>query len=139
MSIGRIAIREVHLADAHDSVIDAARRMRERGVGTLVVLDAERRPIGIVTDRDLVTRVLATTTDPRKARVAEIMTPDPQVVGESTPIEEALAKMRRGRHRRLLVVDDAGRLVGVVSVDDVLALLGTEAYRVGDIVSRPAP
>jgi CBS domain-containing protein len=139
MSIGRIAIREVHLADVHDSVIDAARRMRERGVGALVVLDAERRPIGIVTDRDLVTRVLATTTDPHEMRVAAIMTREPQVVADDAPIENALARMRQGRHRRLLVVDDAGRLVGVVSVDDVLALLGTESYRLGDIVGRPTP
>ena len=137
MSVGRLAIREVHLAKPEETVVDAARRLRDNRIGTLVGLDGDRRPRGIVTDRDLVLRVLCDDRkDARTTRVGDVMTHGAQTAGEDTPIETALARMRAGHHRRLLVVDRAGRLAGIVSLDDFLGLVATEVYRMGDLVAE---
>jgi CBS domain-containing protein len=142
MTIGRLAIRDVHLVRPEETVVDAARRMRDERVGTLVVLDEDRRPRGIVTDRDLVRRVLCDDRkEPRTTRVEDVMTHAAQTAGEDTPIETALAMMRARHHRRLLVVDGTGRLAGILSLDDLLGLLADEVYRMGDLVAeqtRPA-
>jgi len=139
MSVGRICLRDVDLADAAECVLDAARRMRDRDVGTLVVLGEAEKPVGLLTDRDLTVRVLAAGRDAVTTRVADVMTPSPRTVSESTPIEAALGLMRSGSFRRLPVVDEAGKLVGILSLDDVLALLAEEFTLVGDLLERETP
>ena len=139
MTVGPICIREVDLADIDESVRDAAARMRDRNVGTLFVLSEHKRPIGIVTDRDLTLRVLAEGNDPYQTTVGEVMTPVPESVKEETSIEEALGVMRRGPYRRLPVVDDNGKLVGLLSFDDVLELLAEEFRQIGELLQRESP
>jgi CBS domain-containing protein len=113
--------------------------MRDRGVGALVVLDEAGRPVGLLTDRDITVRVVASGSDPQTARVGEAMTEHPKTVHESTPIESALALMRSGAFRRLPVVDDRGAAVGIVSIDDVLGLLAEELGLLGELFARQAP
>jgi CBS domain-containing protein len=139
MSVGRICLRSVDLADASESVVGAARRMGERGVGTLVVVDQSGRPVGIVTDRDLCLRVLAEGRDVAATRVADVMTATPRTVSEETPIEAALSLMKAGGFRRVPVVDASGALVGILSLDDVLALLAEEFALIGKLIERAAP
>ena len=139
MSVGRICTRYVDLADAEEAVQAAARRMSERKVGTLVILNEATQPIGILTDRDLVIRVLALGQDPRQAQVGEVMTKNPKRVSEGTPIEQALALMRSGSFRRLPVVGGDGTLVGLVSLDDILSLLAEELRDVGTLVEKEMP
>ena len=69
MSVGRICVREVDTAEENESVQVAARRMHARNVGTLLILDDAKQPIGILTDRDLTTRVLAEGRDRKEKRV----------------------------------------------------------------------
>jgi CBS domain-containing protein len=139
MSVGRICIREVDTAEPSESVQTIARRMNDRNVGTLVVIDDECRPTGIVTDRDLVVEVLARGRDSVQTTVGDVMTLGPRTVDENTPIEMALAAMRAGPYRRLPVVDRSGKLVGLVSVDDVLGLLAEELSEIGTLVRREGP
>ena len=139
MSVGRICVREVDLADPDETVGQAARRMHQRGVGTLVVLGREQQPEGILTDRDLVERVLAAGRDPQTTSVAEVMTPNPKTISEDAAIEAALSLMRSGRFRRLPVTSREGRLVGMLSVDDVLMLLAEEFTEVGRLLERETP
>ncbi|WP_164103739.1 CBS domain-containing protein [Candidatus Laterigemmans baculatus] len=139
MSVGRICVREVDLADADETILQVASRMRDRGVGTLVILDALKRPRGIITDRDLVERVLAEGRDPASTTVEEVMTRDPHTVSEGNSIESALTLMRSGRFRRLPVVDGEEQLVGLLSVDDVLMLLAEEFTNVGRLLERETP
>jgi CBS domain-containing protein len=134
MSVGRICSREIDIAEANETARDAARRMLQRGVGTLVVLNDERQPAGLVTDRDLVVRVLAPARDPETTRVSEIMTADPKVLREDSPIEGALGLMRAGSFRRVPIVDAAGRLVGILTLDDVLSLLAEEFGHIGGLL-----
>lgn len=136
MSVGRICTREVDIAHADESVWQIAERMHQRVVGTLVVIDKDRVPVGIITDRDLVERVLAKALDPNSTTVQEVMTPAPETVDEQTPIEQAIALMRRERCRRLPVVDDQGQLAGLLSLDDVLQLLAEELTSVGELLEQ---
>lgn len=139
MSVGRICIREVDLAELDEAVHIAARRMHSRQVGTLMVLDNESRPIGILTDRDLAIRVVGEGLDAAETTVGDVMSKAPDSVCEDTPIENALSQMRAGPFRRLPVVDDEGKLVGLVSLDDVLDLLSEEFNEIGRLVRGEGP
>jgi len=139
MSIGRVCQREVDLADIDETIVSAARRMEKRQVGTLVVLDREKRPIGILTDRDIAMRVVAADRSPGGTRVGDVMTSDPRTVSEETPIEDALTTMRTVGIRRLLVVGAEERLAGIVSLDDILFLITEEFRSVHDILQKSAP
>jgi CBS domain-containing protein len=139
MSVGRICQREVDLADLDEGVQAAAERMHQHTVGVLVILNGAKQPIGIVTDRDLAIRVVAGGKDPYTTLVGHVMTPEPKTVSEETPIESALSLMRSGGFRRLPVVDAGGKLVGLVTLDDVLMLLAEEFADVGRLLERETP
>jgi CBS domain-containing protein len=139
MSVRRICYRDVHLADAEETVSVAAERMRSRGVGTLVVVNHVKVPVGIITDRDLVLRVLAPEKDPRTTLLGDVMTPYPKVIAEKAPIERAVALMREGGFRRLPVVNADGALVGIVALDDVLELLAEEFRQIHTLLERTGP
>lgn len=139
MTVGRICQREVDVAELHETAQVAAQRMLQRQVGTLIVIDAQRHPIGILTDRDLAMKVVAHARDATETVVQEVMTPNPRVAGEDTPIEEALVMMRGAAVRRLPVVDGERRLCGIVSLDDVLGLIGEEFQHIVRLIEREGP
>jgi CBS domain-containing protein len=139
MSVGRICVREVVIVSPEDSLRDATALMAAKNVGTLVVTDRERRPLGILTDRDVALRCAAEGRDPGSTHVADVMTHPALSIPDSTPIETALGRMAGARARRLLVVDAEGRLVGLLALDDVLELLVEESALVGKILARRGP
>lgn len=139
MAVGRICVREVDLADINESAQVAAQRMHDRNVGTLVVANAQRKPIGIVTDRDLAVRVVAKGRNPVEATLGEVMTTDLKTVGEQTSLEDALHVMRGGPFRRVPVTNAGGTLIGLLSVDDVLDLLRQEFNEIGRLLERESP
>jgi len=109
--------------------------MREKHIGYLVVVDPEvvdqsLRPVGVLTDRDIVVSVVARETDPRALRVGDVMTQQPVTVGSAEPVERALREMRRIGVRRLPVVGQRGELIGVLSLDDVLEVLAGELQNI---------
>ena len=112
------------------SITEAARRMNEAVVGALVVMDGER-PVGIVTDRDLVLRAVAHDL-PGDARIDSVMSQDLVTLDANADLRDAFAIFRSHAIRRLPVVED-GRLVGLVSADDLLVDLAAD---LGDLV-RP--
>jgi CBS domain-containing protein len=139
MDVGLMCVREVDTVPPTAAAVEAARRMRERGVGTLVVVNEQQQPMGLVSDRDLTMRVMAAGRNPLQTRVSDVMTPMPTTVLESSSIESALAQMRGGRMRRLPVVNGSGALVGMVALDDILALLAKEFSLIGGLVAMEAP
>ncbi|MBY0279480.1 CBS domain-containing protein [Candidatus Binatia bacterium] len=139
LDVGKICSRDVDLVDTDESAYAAAKRMQARGVGTLVVIDAERRPCGIVTDRDLVTRVLATSRDPETTWVRDLLSAPVSEVPADASLEETVRTMRRAHCRRLVVVDAQRRLVGIVSVDDVLAVMAEQMHAVAALLESEAP
>ena len=139
MTIGRICSRDVDTAGPDETVRAAAQRMAARAVGTLVVLDDDRRPIGILTDRDLAVRVVGDGRDPYTTAVAAVMTGAVQTAFGEMPIEDALSRMRAHAVRRLVVVREDGVLIGILSLDDVLALIAEEFRQVGSLLERESP
>ncbi|MCS6784782.1 MAG: CBS domain-containing protein [Candidatus Caldarchaeum sp.] len=109
------------------SVYAAARVMAQEEVGSVVVVVGEK-PVGIITERDLVRKVLAGGLSPRKTSVSKVMSSPVVVVGENTSLEEAVSIMAQNRIRRLLVVSGE-KLVGIVSATDIMKALGAEAAR----------
>lgn len=139
MSVGRICVRDVDFADANENLQTAAARMLSRNVGALVVLNDTREPIGILTDRDLAVKGLAKGLGPFDATVGEVMTPSPHTVWKNTPIEEALRLMRSGAFRRLPVIDDEGKLAGLLTLDDILDLLAEEFGQIRGLLRKESP
>jgi CBS domain-containing protein len=124
MSLHRFAT-EVASVSPEDTVQQAAVTMRERGVGCLVVTEG-RRLVGIVTDRDLVARAVAEGVDPSTARVGRFTTYDPITICVNDGIETAAERMRLHGIRRLPIIDQDRNLVGIVTSDDLLVMLGGE-------------
>ena len=141
MSVGRICSRLVVTVSSVESVRVAARRMAENGVGTLVVanLDGVIQASGIVTDRDIAVRCVAESLDPDRTPVSRVMTAPAGSVDESTPIEEAVRMMASAATRRLIVTGDDHRLIGILSLDDVLDLLVEEIESVGRLLKKQVP
>jgi signal-transduction protein with cAMP-binding, CBS, and nucleotidyltransferase domain len=113
--------------------------MHQRAVGTLVVVNNTDQVVGIVTDRDLMSRVLAKGRGPTDTSVGEVMTVGPKTVSEQTSIESALLIMRSGRFRRIPVVERDNRLVGLITLDDILMLLAEEFTQIGRLLTRETP
>lgn len=139
MSVGRFCVREVDLATTDESVQVAAQRMHARKVGTLVVVNQQNQPIGIITDRDMTVKVLAEGKDGTQTTVGDIMTSCPKTVREQTSLEDALVRMRAASCRRLPVTDAEGKLIGVLSLDDVLELLAEEFVTIGRLIRAEEP
>ena len=112
-----------------------AERMDRQGVGCVVVLDQERVR-GVVTDRDVAMAVLAAGRDADATPAASLLGREPIVVHAERPLRVAGGLMRRHGLRRLPVVDANGRLVGIVSRDDLIQLLGRELSGMAATLSR---
>jgi len=134
MSVGRICVRTVHVAGPGETAREAARRMVTEGVGTLVVLGGDRRPVGFVTDRDVMFHCVAEGRDAGRTKVEEIMAAPVVTVSEDLPIEDALSRMAETGVRRLAVVDRAGCLAGLLALDDILDLLSEEFGTIGRLL-----
>lgn len=135
-SVGQLCVRKVETIAPGALARDAARQMAERVVGTLVVVDELGRPLGIVTDRDLMVRCIAGGADPKRARVGRVMSGPVAWVHQDAPVEAALEEMARLRVRRLAVVDERERLVGLLALDDVLCRKLAPGSTLGRVLRR---
>ena len=129
MSIESLLQRPVCTLPPDATCEEAAQLMRDERVGCVVVAD-EDRPLGIVTDRDLVVRVMAAGRVAAKATLRDVMSAEPVFLTKERGLDQLVTTMRQQRVRRVPIVDDAGRLEGVVSLDDLLPLL---ADQLGDL------
>ena len=129
LDAGTLCTRVVTVAERDMPINEAAQLMRGHHVGCLVVVAetaAGRVPVGVLTDRDIVTAVVARDVDARTLRVEDVMSADPVVVREDASVIDLLRMMRAKGLRRLPVVDAAGALAGLVTLDDMLGLIAEE-------------
>lgn len=112
-----------------DSVSRVAGIMKREDVGSVPVVESheDRKLIGIVTDRDLVLKVLAEGTDMARATVRDAMTPNPASCRENDPIETAVKLMSERQVRRMPIVDGQGRLAGIIAQADVATRVSRDA------------
>ena len=139
MSIGEFCNREVVVAHRDEGIYEIARIMREHHVGDVVIVDDStgvRRPIGILTDRDLVVEVLAQEAPAAELTAGDVMTVELLTARESDGLWETLQRMKARGVRRVPVVDDVGALVGIVSADDLFELLAEEMNDLVQVIRR---
>ena len=128
--------REVMTGDAqcigeNDSVTDAAKRLAELDVGAMPICGEDDRLKGMVTDRDIVVKVLAQGRDPSSTTAGELGEGKPVTIGADDSIEEAIRTMKDHKVRRLPVID-GHRLIGIVSQADVAR--AADEQEVGELV-----
>lgn len=140
MRVLELLTKHVAVARRDEPLLTAIERMREEHVGALVVVDEsddKRKPIGMLTDRDIVVGVLAKdASHVRTLDVGDVMTGDPVTATADEDVRDVLRRMRSFDVRRVPVVDSAGALEGVLSLDDVLVGLSDELAEAASLVSR---
>ena len=138
LTAGDICTRTVAYTDRGMMVDEAARLMRTHHVGSLVAVEErsprERIVVGMVTDRDIATQVVALDRDAHAFRVGDIMSPDVVTVREQDSVLDVLALMRRKKVRRVPVTGPRGELIGIVTIDDVLALVAEQMQALASAV-----
>lgn len=139
MTIGEFCNREVVIVGPEASVCEAARLMREFHVGDLVVVEESggvRRPVGIVTDRDIVVEVVADDVACESVTVGDVMASDLLTADEGDALLDTLHRMRERGVRRLPVLGERGTLVGILAVDDLVDLLAEQLADIVALVGR---
>jgi CBS domain-containing protein len=117
---------------ASASVVEAAQLMRDQHIGSLPITDDEKL-IGMITDRDITTRVVAQAADPTTTSVGDVYSQDLVSVEPDNDLEDAVQLMASHQVRRLPVVED-GRLVGIVAQADIALALTENEQRTGELV-----
>ncbi|KNZ32328.1 MAG: signal transduction protein [Methylibium sp. NZG] len=102
------------------TVFEAACVMTSANCGSVLVVDTAGSMLGILTERDLMTRVLAKAVDPAKTLVTKVMTPNPRCVAPETRVADAVLIMIERGFRHLPIVADGGKILGVFSARDAL-------------------
>lgn len=110
-----------------NSIVEAAKKMREKHVGCVIVVDADNRVVGVVTDRDIAMSLALETHTP-DSRISQVMTTGVDTISHTMTVHDVTRFMRTVDVKRLPVVDEQNRLVGVVSNDDIIALLAREMF-----------
>lgn len=136
MTVASICTRLPETISATDTVRVAAKQMLDQEVGTLVVTDAQGQPEGIVTDRDIVMRCVAEGLSPAKTKVGDVMTNEVHTVLEDEAVEWALELMADKEVRRLVVVNGAGRVSGIVALDDFIERIVEATEDIGRLLRR---
>ena len=136
MKLGEQFKKDVVTVPPDASIRKTAFLMRDRGVGAVVVVDAKNKPVGIVTDRDVALAVAVDERDP-DTPVREIMPGELITIGENEGIFNATQYVFGYQVRRLPIVDSDGKLVGIVTMDDLLALLARELGNLAEGAIQP--
>jgi CBS domain-containing protein len=139
MKAGELCVRDVVTAEPGDSAGEVAKRMADHNVGNVIVVVQRPaglpRPIGIVTDRDLVVRLLARSL-PASTPIVEVMQRDLVSAFDDDDVEHVVAKMRAHGIRRVPIIDRGGGLQGMLSLDDVLGWMRDELDAAASVTDR---
>lgn len=126
MTVSDLMTTKPHLIAEHASVLDAATKMQMTGCGILPVGKYEKI-VGVITDRDIITRVIAEGKDYNKTTVKNAMSRNIFICFESDSLKKAVHKMRQHRTRRILVLNKDEKLTGILSVTDIIRRIKDKA------------
>jgi CBS domain-containing protein len=136
MSLERICNKDVVTISPEATVLEAARQMHSKHIGCLVVIDDSSRPLGILTDRDIVLKVVAGEKTAAETAVKEIMSTNPTMVNVNYDVLDAVRLMHNRGVRRLPVVDEHRHLLGITTMDDVLMVFSAELRDMAGAVQK---
>jgi CBS domain-containing protein len=118
MKLKDIMAQNVETVGPDITLKECAEKMKRRNVGVLPVVEG-KKPIGVITDRDITLRAVAEGADVNKTKAREVMTREPYFVYEDQTINEACELMEKNKIRRLIVLNREGALAGVLTLNDV--------------------
>ena len=125
MKVIDMAVHDVATTPSSKTITECAAQMREQHVGSLVIVDDQQIPQGMIADRDIAIQVVALNQDPNKVTVADIMTTPVVTATVDESMVVALARMREFGIRRLPIVDENNKLVGVISNSNLVEELSS--------------
>lgn len=138
MSLGNLCRREVVVVNQGTPIEEAVKFMEEKNIGSVIVVGGGK-PLGIATDRDILLRVVNKGLDPEKSSVDDVMTREIVTLKEGMGLFEALEQVKGKGIRRFPIVDARGNLKGIMTLDDIIYLLGKEMADVASIIEREGP
>ncbi len=134
MSLQKFCERPVVTVSPEQNVTAACQLLREKNVGCLVAVE-DGKLCGILTDRDIALKVTGEKKDPQHTTVRDVMTNNPLHIAVHKTLHDLTSVMHTHHVRRVPIVDDGGKVVGMVTLDDLLMLLGQELADLGQGVS----
>jgi CBS domain-containing protein len=141
MKVGEICSRDVLAMKATEPLAHCAREMKERNVGSTVIVEETqgfRRPVGIVTDRDMLRGQFDRCADIFCLSAGDVMSTDLLVLDENTDVADAIERMSRRAVRRAPVVSTGGELKGIVTFDDLLPVIAVQISSIAKLISGQA-
>lgn len=134
MSLQKFCERPVVTISPEQTINDACQLLREKNVGCLVAIEKEKL-CGILTDRDIALKVIGEKKDPQRTKVRDIMTANPTRIAVNKTLHDLTMLMHSYHVRRVPIVDGGDKILGMVTLDDLLILLGQEMADIGQGVS----
>jgi len=124
LKVGDIMTKNVVVVPLGDDLFEAAKLMKKHEIGSVVVVDSleKKRAKGIITERDIVYKIIVKRIDPYKTKVDDVMSKPLRVVKPETTLEDAAMAMKENRIKRLPVVNDNNELIGVISEGDIMKI-----------------
>ncbi|RQG96770.1 CBS domain-containing protein [Natrarchaeobius oligotrophus] len=138
MPVENLARSDVVTAHEDEHVEELATLMDDSDIGSVVIVDGDE-PIGIVTDRDLATRVIGNGMDPSETTAGDVMSDDLTTVDHTDGFYHVTELMSEHGVRRLPVCDDGNELVGIITFDDLNELLADEHMQLSDVIQAQRP
>lgn len=139
MTLKTICNREVVIAQKNDTLLEAAKLMREYHTGDVVIVEKRNSlnyPVGIVTDRDIVIEVIAKEVDGNSLTLGDVMYRELTLAKEHDDIHETIQIMRQKGIRRLPVIDDNGALIGIITLDDLIDLIAEQLKNLAELIGK---
>jgi len=139
MTLKTLCNREVLVAAKDDSILEAAKLMREYHAGDVIIVEernGSRYPVGIVTDRDIVIELIAKEIAINSVTVGDLMCRDLVLAREDDSLFDAIKLMRQKGIRRLPVVDQHGALAGIITADDLIELTTEQLRDIAGLIGR---
>ncbi len=138
MRVDELCTQNVITIEAAASIVEAAKQMREHHVGDVIVLPepGDRRPIGVLTDRDITVELVAKDLPLSGVSVGDVMSRDIVTVRAQDDLADALEIMATNAIRRIPVTDEDNEIVGILSIDDVIGVLADELKKVSSLCRR---
>lgn len=122
LKVGDVMTKKVVVLEIGSSVVDAASLMKEKKIGSIIIVN-KGKTAGIITDTDIVYKIVAEGKDPNKIKVEEIMSKPLRVIKPTAEIEEAAKAMKNNKIKRLPVVNDKNEVIGIITQSDIAKLL----------------
>ncbi|MFH1222320.1 MAG: CBS domain-containing protein [Candidatus Micrarchaeota archaeon] len=124
LKVGDIMTKKVIIIPYGSDISELAKLMKRYGIGSVIVVEDEKskKARGIITERDIIQKVLAKKKNPYETKVEEIMSKPLRVIKAETPLEEAARAMRDNKIKRLPVLNEYNELVGIISEGDIMKI-----------------